>query len=98
MDGGVWLKEGRPGKLERAAFQQFSNGKRSARLDSLEIAGVGIDAWLDAFDWSYSLDASIPRASLVTWPDGRPYTEQENIVVEVFKVIESQWLKANRRR
>jgi len=49
----------------------------------LEIGGVALAYWLDAYNHCTS------DMGVTIWPDGQPYLEQENLVVSMFDLIGS---------
>jgi len=50
-----------------------------------------MELWIDAFTHCHRrVEKGIDR---IYWPDGKSYIEQENIVVEMFEILRSEYLK-----
>jgi len=70
------------------------------------VASVRADVWIDVWTSCHALTRGLggktgrtpPTVHRVEWPDGGAYMDQENVVIEVFRIIETEWLKSEYRR
>lgn len=56
--------------------------------EDFNVGGLPDSQWFDMFHACHdNIQGSIVR---MTWPDGDPYTKQENLLVQVFQVMRSE--------
>jgi hypothetical protein len=51
------------------------------------VAGLPMQYWLDLFFHTHPINGGLVR---MAWPDGRPYFEQDNILIEVFDLMKDE--------
>ena len=61
-------------------------------FDSLEVGGVLLELWFDAFSHCHERDGSNVLTRMC-WPDGKCYLDQENLTVELFGFIRDEYGK-----
>ena len=59
--------------------------------DNAEIAGWPVSSWISLTEESYSI--GMGGAYLHSWPDGKSLMEQEQCVVDIFKIVVVEMIK-----
>ena len=59
----------------------------------VDVAGIDVSFWVDLFNGCHTKGGF--GAMQIAWPDGRSYLEQDNITVQMFRMIQEQIDKAN---
>jgi len=61
----------------------------------VESAGVSNTVWIDAFECCH-FETGTGGIARISWPDGKSYIEQSNILVQIFRTLKHQYVEAKR--